>query len=449
MALCRNVKSILPIGLLALILLAWPAGAQFGSGKVAGWSGGLRTGGLLSVTELDDQVAFSSSVFLRRGLGKKIQGEVASGYGQFAGADYKSDMVMGEARLLVCPIVHPKWNPYLFGGIGVLRYDLATFPPARTPDASTIGMGATLPLGLGVQFALSASNLLEVSGGYTYTLRDDVNGAILEKGNDVFWTLTVGLIIGDFGIEGARPVERPMREGPHIRPVELRRPAESESQDGDGDGLSDWDEKNLYFTNPLMADSDGDRLSDGDEVEIYQTNPNRPDTDDGGVHDGEEFERGSDPLSAADDMFFGLPPLAEQPLRETAEQSVPSEEAVLSDLSVSPGKITFPLVINFSYGGAEFPQEVRRKLNAVAKVLLEDRGVLLEVRGYTDSVGRAEANLRLSRQRAEAVKDYLVKRGVAAWHLSVEGFGEARPIASNETLEGRQKNRRVELVIAQ
>ena len=449
MALCRKVKSILPIGLLALILLAWPARAQFGSGKTAGWSGGLRTGGLLSITELDDQVAFSSSVFLRRGLGKKIQGEVASGYGQFAGVDYKSDMVMGEARLLVSPITHPKWNPYLFGGIGFLRYDLATSPPARTPDASSIGIGATFPLGLGVQFALSADNLLEVSGGYTYTLRDDVDGTILDKGNDVFWRLTVGLIIGDFGIEGARPVERPMREGPHIRPVELRRPVEAESQDGDGDGLSDWDEKNLHFTNPLMADSDGDRLSDGDEVEIYQTNPNRPDTDGGGIHDGEEFERGSDPLSAADDMSYGLPPSEQQPLRETAAQSVLSEEVAISEMSVSSEKIAFPLVINFSYGGAAFPQKVQRKLNAVAKALAEDRGILLEVRGYTDSIGRAEANLQLSRQRAKVVKDYLVKRGIAAWRLSVEGLGETRPIASNETPEGRQKNRRVELVPAQ
>ena len=65
------------------------------------------------------------------------------------------------------------------------------------------------------------------------------------------------------------------------------------------------------------------------------------------------------------------------------------------------------------------------------------------IRGYTDSVGNAKYNLKLSEQRAEAVKAYLAAHGVKASMLTAEGFGEEHPIASNDTPAGRAENRRV------
>jgi len=80
-------------------------------------------------------------------------------------------------------------------------------------------------------------------------------------------------------------------------------------------------------------------------------------------------------------------------------------------------------------------------------VALKEWGdVDVEVAGHTCSIGTEEYNLGLSQRRAEAVRNYLVSKGVSADRLTVRGYGESRPVASNATREGRAQNRRVELV---
>ena len=86
--------------------------------------------------------------------------------------------------------------------------------------------------------------------------------------------------------------------------------------------------------------------------------------------------------------------------------------------------------------------------NAVATLKEWGDGMVL-VAGYTDSVGSKSYNLRLSKLRADAVKNYLVKHGIPAARLETKGFGEADPIASNKTAAGRYQNRRVELTPAE
>jgi OOP family OmpA-OmpF porin len=78
--------------------------------------------------------------------------------------------------------------------------------------------------------------------------------------------------------------------------------------------------------------------------------------------------------------------------------------------------------------------------------MLKERGdVKIVVEGHTDSIGSDAYNMKLSRQRAEAVKRYLVGHGTAASRITTEGFGKGQPVASNATAEGRAQNRRVEI----
>src|SRR5690606_24985924 len=94
---------------------------------------------------------------------------------------------------------------------------------------------------------------------------------------------------------------------------------------------------------------------------------------------------------------------------------------------------------------AELTLDAQTILDRVAVSLIEAKEVQVEVQGHTDNTGSRAANLRLSTRRAEAVRDYLVRRGVPAARLTARGLGPDVPRAPNTTAEGRAVNRRVEL----
>ena len=104
------------------------------------------------------------------------------------------------------------------------------------------------------------------------------------------------------------------------------------------------------------------------------------------------------------------------------------------------------LRVGFTFGRHDVPDVVRFRLDGVAELLNQERpGSKVEVAGHTDSVGDEHFNQQLSEQRAEAVKEYLVRQGVGADRFTVVGYGETSPRASNDTVEGRRLNRRVEI----
>jgi outer membrane protein OmpA-like peptidoglycan-associated protein len=107
-------------------------------------------------------------------------------------------------------------------------------------------------------------------------------------------------------------------------------------------------------------------------------------------------------------------------------------------------------VINFASASAHVPASAVEDLNQSARMLnacaRNGKTAWLEVAGYSDNVGGEQANLQLSKQRAEAVRAYLVKTGVPAKSLMAQGYGQARPVASNDTASGRFANRRIEFV---
>jgi outer membrane protein OmpA-like peptidoglycan-associated protein len=90
----------------------------------------------------------------------------------------------------------------------------------------------------------------------------------------------------------------------------------------------------------------------------------------------------------------------------------------------------------------------REKLAKVAGILLAYPGLKVQLEGHTDSIGSEEYNLKLSEERAGAVRDYLLSQSVPASNLSAAGFGKGNPVASNDTAAGRQQNRRVEMVVS-
>jgi outer membrane protein OmpA-like peptidoglycan-associated protein len=103
--------------------------------------------------------------------------------------------------------------------------------------------------------------------------------------------------------------------------------------------------------------------------------------------------------------------------------------------------------ILFDFNKATLRRDVEFNLVKIATILNQFGEMKVVIEGHTDAVGTEEYNLGLSQRRAQAVHDFLVSQDVDAGRLSWEGYGESRPVADNETDEGRQKNRRVDLVI--
>jgi len=107
--------------------------------------------------------------------------------------------------------------------------------------------------------------------------------------------------------------------------------------------------------------------------------------------------------------------------------------------------LNMPGNITFKTDSSDLRPDFFEVLNSVALVLKEYDKTLLEVAGHTDSTGSDSYNQKLSEQRANTVAQYLGSRGVNSQRIITVGAGETRPIASNDTPEGRQANRRVEL----
>jgi outer membrane protein OmpA-like peptidoglycan-associated protein len=102
----------------------------------------------------------------------------------------------------------------------------------------------------------------------------------------------------------------------------------------------------------------------------------------------------------------------------------------------------------FDTGKYTLRQEAREKLARIAGIILNYPGLKLESEGHTDNVGSEEFNQKLSEQRAESVRGYLISQGIPESSVTSSGKGFSLPVASNDTPAGRQKNRRVELIVS-
>ena len=110
-------------------------------------------------------------------------------------------------------------------------------------------------------------------------------------------------------------------------------------------------------------------------------------------------------------------------------------------------RVEIPVSDGFASGSTRIRPSLAAALDAIAPALAAEPGVALKVVGHTDSQGSEMVNLRLSIERAEAVVAHLAERGIALERLGADGRGEADPLTSNATEEGRARNRRVELLL--
>ena len=233
--------------------------------------------------------------------------------------------------------------------------------------------------------------------------------------------------------------------------------------DSDGDGLYDYEDKCPDIKGPVenkgcpYADTDGDGVRDIDDA--CPTVPGPPQN-----RGCPESDRDGDGIKDTEDACPDKPGPIENkgcPYTDTDGDSIPD---IYDKCPNTPGtranngcpelkkeekeilKTAFEN-LEFETGSAKIRPSSYASLIELANLLKKKPKWRLLVEGHTDNVGSREFNLKLSQRRAEAVKKFLVEQGVEPHRIITKGYGPDRPIAPNDTPEGRQKNRRVEFTI--
>lgn len=195
--------------------------------------------------------------------------------------------------------------------------------------------------------------------------------------------------------------------------------------DTDGDGIQDSEDACPTVAGKAefggCADSDGDGIADNkDECpSVAGTINGCPDKDGDGVADKND----KCPEVAGLATLKGCPEIKKDVLKKAAV----SAQGIF-----------------FETGSNVIQKKSYKNLDALALIMKTDPALIAEVQGHTDNVGDAAKNKALSQKRADAVKTYLVSKGVDAARLTAVGYGQEQPVADNKTKEGKAKNRRVE-----
>jgi outer membrane protein OmpA-like peptidoglycan-associated protein len=194
---------------------------------------------------------------------------------------------------------------------------------------------------------------------------------------------------------------------------------------------------------PIGAKIIYERLSDGKEMGIAQSNP----------------ETGEYEIRLPGGELYGV--RAEADGHISVNQNLDLRDfksdgqVAHQDMSIAPievariePKVTIPLNnIFFDFDKYVLKPESYPELNRIVELLEEQASIKVEISGHTDNVGTEEYNINLSKNRAQKVTDYLTQKGIARERITTTSYGETRPAATNDTKEGRQKNRRVEFTI--
>lgn len=234
--------------------------------------------------------------------------------------------------------------------------------------------------------------------------------------------------------------------------------AEDYDHDNDTDGCPEWDkdgdgiadEKDQCPMDP--EDKDGFEDSDGcpDKDNDLDGIPDENDRCPNQAEDFDQFQD-EDGCPEVDNDGDGIPDAKDKCPNEPEDFDGDQDEDGCPDLYksivIKEDKIELKQKIHFAFNKATILPDSFGLLEEVASALKDHPKIKVRIEGHTDSKGSDTYNLKLSDARAKSVRDFLIQRGVSPDRMIAIGYGESRPIADNETEEGRQMNRRVEFFI--
>jgi outer membrane protein OmpA-like peptidoglycan-associated protein len=310
----------------------------------------------------------------------------------------------------------PWWSitPFALAGIGALGVVSDREAVGNDVDISVnFGVGAKAYLNRWLALRLDARNILHSKQG--------VGTAGTRESVTVSWEILLGLS-GTFGRKSAPP----------------RKLADEGPKDSDGDGFLDDEDKCPHVPGVAphgcpLQDRDGDGFPDDedkcpDEPGIYPDGCPRPDRDGDGIPDD------LDQCPDEPETWNGYMDTDGCP--DELPQEIADFRGALEGIQFDVNKDTIK-------------PGSRKILDQAAEILQKYPDIRVEIGGHTDATGSRDLNLDLSRRRARSVKRYLVGKGVDEKRVETRGYGPDKPVADNDTKDGRTKNRRIEFTIVQ
>lgn len=295
----------------------------------------------------------------------------------------------------------------------------ADFGHNSNRDFNTNAGSLYLNAGIGVKYRLNDKFDIEARGVLNLNNEDHMDAAISHKQTyESFFTGNIGVVY-KFGNKEKYAI---WVQDEVAEPVSLA--------DSDDDGVEDELDKEMntpkgaeVYGSGIAIDSDKDGLKDYEDSCPLQPGP---------------ISNNGCPVQAA--IVYNEPVQEQEvivaPVAEFNENEKNDIQAKIDLLSKS---------IYFKSASDQLKQESYKPLNEITEVMLEYPESRFKIEGHTDSRGNDKYNLDLSKKRSKSVDKYLTNKGISKDRLSSDGYGEKRPIASNETESGRQNNRRVEI----
>lgn len=297
----------------------------------------------------------------------------------------------------------------------------------------------------GVRFMVSRSMSINIMGGIIVGAEDFLDDVETGSNNDVLYTATAGLTYyfgrnkdsdGD-GVPDSR-------DACPNTPLEVKVDEFGCPLDSDGDGVPDYLDKCSDTLAGVKVDAAGCPLdTDGDGVPDYLDKC-------ANTLAGVKVDAKGCPLDTDGD---GVPDYLDKCPNTPKGIEVDSKGCTIEKdtvIIVQPTEVE-SLVLsgdtNFEFNKSALLPNAYTALEGVVTTMKEHPGYKWEIGGYTDAIGSDSYNTKLSQRRAQSVVDYLISKGVERNNLTIVGYGEANPVATNDTDEGRSMNRRVEIKI--
>ncbi|OGB60136.1 MAG: hypothetical protein A2Y94_12185 [Caldithrix sp. RBG_13_44_9] len=428
---------------------------------------GFKGGGAMYFGDIDDQQptpysGLAVDLWITRKFGVSVLGYYAALKADKDEYYFETDVKAGAGFLKLRPFEKAVVSPYLMGGgeyyhINPVDRSGDPLPNNAAGEYSRNRFG--LPIGGGISIFPSEKISFDLEGLYHFALTDYLDDYQAGDTNDGYYTASLGISI-HFG----KPKDS---DGDGITDKQDADPLHPEDFDGyrDFDGAPDPD--NDADSVPDIKDKAPLAAEDRDGFEDEDGAPD-PDNDQDGIPD----EKDQAPNEAEDKDNFqdadGIPDLDNDgdKIPDSSDLCPGTDQTIAEgkdtketyngfddadgcpdkkpEIAVEKGKSVILEGVYFNTGSASLNPNSMTILDKVVRTLVDNPGIEVEIQGYTDNTGSYQRNMELSKQRADAVKIYLMGKGIDAIRIRTRGFGPENPIAPNSTKDGRARNRRIE-----